>query len=94
MYKITGQETDALLDAVAEWDLHVELDYPFRVRGTAQELIMVMISAATDPRMSTATAHLLRDSVITEAVEGADEDGREEMITATFNMVNVIIGNG
>ena len=85
MYKITGQETDALLDAVAEWDLNVDMGYPFKIIGTAQELIMVMISAALDERMSADTARLLRDTVITEPVED------EELIIATFNTVNVII---
>lgn len=82
---IAGKVADALLDAVAEWDLAVDMGYPFKVTGTAQELIMVMISFAADQRVSRADAMAVSERVITEELD-------DDKLIMTLVMTNLIIG--
>lgn len=83
--RITGEDTDALLDAVAMWDLSVDMGYPFVIKGSAQELVMVMMTFAGDDRPSRALVEELRDRAV--IISGADEGQLELM----FTMTNVIL---
>lgn len=82
--KITGAATDALLDAVASWDLETDLGYPFKIRGTAQELIMTMMTFAGDHRVDAMIVEQVASRVITEPLAG-------DRLELTLLMTNVII---